>query len=61
MYSYEVTAIFSFLGACEYPQNFNRGVELQNIKENILQEWFLTDFHPKNRPGKLKIISRPKM
>jgi len=28
--------------------------------KNILQEWFLTDFHPKNRPGNLKIKSRPK-
>jgi len=29
--------------------------------KNIFQEWFLTDFHPKNRPGNLKIKSRPKI
>jgi len=34
MYSYGVMAIFRLLGARNNPQNFNRGVELQNIDEN---------------------------
>jgi len=50
-------------GCAEYPKNFNRGVKLQNIEEN--EKYFtgvvFDDFHPKNRPGKLKIKSRLKM
>jgi len=52
-----------FLGARENPQNFNRGLELQNIEEN--EKYFtrvvFDRFPPKKSPKQLKIKSRPKM
>jgi len=54
-----------FFDFWEHTRTLKTSIEGWNFKTlkkmNILQEWFLTDFHPKNRPGKLKIKSRPKM
>jgi len=54
---------FDFWERARTPKISIEGWNFKTMKKmkNILQEWFLTDFHPKNRPGKLKIISRPKM
>jgi len=57
----ELLQFLDFLEHARTPKIEGWNFKTLKKTKNILQEWFLTDFHPKNRPDNLKIKSRSKM